>query len=119
MRKLWQETRDPGCKTVVNRVWKAIRRVIRKKALGQWETKLANTTILKLSNEGKLTLKNECKGYSSYVTLYSTSMTTINVTSDYEPSATINLNDCFENIQNVPFENLPLHTPFSKCYGFH
>jgi hypothetical protein len=39
-RKLWQETRDPGCKTAVNRVSKAIRRMIRKKTLEQWETKL-------------------------------------------------------------------------------
>jgi hypothetical protein len=31
MRKLWQETRDPECKTAVNRVLKAIRRMIRKK----------------------------------------------------------------------------------------
>jgi hypothetical protein len=68
-------------------------------------------TTLKLYNEGKLTLKNCCKGYSSYVTLYSTSMITINVTSDYEPSAPINLDDCFENTKNVRFENLPLHTP--------
>jgi hypothetical protein len=33
MRKLWQETRVPGCKTAVNRVSKAIRRMIRKKTL--------------------------------------------------------------------------------------
>jgi hypothetical protein len=45
MRKLWQETRDPGCKTAVNRVSKAIRRMIRKKALEQWESKLANTEL--------------------------------------------------------------------------
>jgi hypothetical protein len=45
MRKLWQETRVPGCKTEVNWVSKAIRRIIRKKALEQWESKLANTEI--------------------------------------------------------------------------
>jgi hypothetical protein len=45
VRKLWQETRDPGCKTAVNRVSKAIRRMIRKKTLEQWETKLANTEL--------------------------------------------------------------------------
>jgi hypothetical protein len=33
MRKLWQETRDPGCKKAVN--W----------ALEWWETKLANTEL--------------------------------------------------------------------------
>jgi hypothetical protein len=64
-----------------------------------------------LYNEGKLTLKNDCKGYSSYVTLYSTSIITINATNDYEPSAPINLDDCFENTKKVPFKNLPIHTP--------
>jgi hypothetical protein len=34
-----------GCKTAVNRVSKAIRRIIRKKTLEQWETKLANTEL--------------------------------------------------------------------------
>jgi hypothetical protein len=45
MGKLWQETRDPGCKTAVNQVSKAIRRMIRKKTLEQWETKLAYTEL--------------------------------------------------------------------------
>jgi hypothetical protein len=45
MRKLWQETRDPGCKKTVNWVSKSIRRMTRKKALEQWETKLANTEL--------------------------------------------------------------------------
>jgi hypothetical protein len=45
MRKLWQETRDPGCKTEVNWVSKAIRRMTRKKALERWESKLANTEV--------------------------------------------------------------------------
>jgi hypothetical protein len=35
MRKLWQETRDRGCKVAVNRVSKAIRRLNRKKTLEQ------------------------------------------------------------------------------------
>jgi hypothetical protein len=43
MRKLWQETRDPGCKKTVNWVSKSIRRITRNKALERWETKLANT----------------------------------------------------------------------------
>jgi hypothetical protein len=33
LRKLWQETRDPACKTVVNSFMKSIRRMTRKKAL--------------------------------------------------------------------------------------
>jgi hypothetical protein len=41
MRKLWQETRDPGCKKTVNWVSKSIGRMTRKKALERWETKLA------------------------------------------------------------------------------
>jgi hypothetical protein len=45
MKKLWQETRDPGCKTAVNWVSKAIRRMARKKALERWETVLANTKV--------------------------------------------------------------------------
>jgi hypothetical protein len=41
MRKLWQETGDPGCKRAVNWVSKSIRRMTRKTALERWETKLA------------------------------------------------------------------------------
>jgi hypothetical protein len=40
--KLWQETRDPACKTAVNWVTKTIRRIARKRALGRWETKIEN-----------------------------------------------------------------------------
>jgi hypothetical protein len=45
MRKLWQETRDPGCKKTVNWVSKSIRCMTRKKALERRETKLANTDL--------------------------------------------------------------------------
>jgi hypothetical protein len=45
MRKFLQETRDLGCKTEVNWVLKAIRRMTRKKALKRWESKLANTEV--------------------------------------------------------------------------
>jgi hypothetical protein len=45
MRKMWQETRDPGCIKTVNWVSKSIRRMTRKKALERWETKLANTEL--------------------------------------------------------------------------
>jgi hypothetical protein len=43
MKKLWQETRDKGCKTAVNWVSKSIRRMTRKNALERRKTKLANT----------------------------------------------------------------------------
>jgi hypothetical protein len=39
---LWQETRDPACKTAVNRVAKIIRRITPQKALERWETKIGN-----------------------------------------------------------------------------
>jgi hypothetical protein len=42
LRKLWQETRDPACKTALNWVSKAIRRKTRKKAPERWETKISN-----------------------------------------------------------------------------
>jgi hypothetical protein len=45
LRKLWQETRNPACKTAVNWVTKAIRRMTRKKALERWETNLSNTEV--------------------------------------------------------------------------
>jgi hypothetical protein len=45
MRTLLQETRDPGCKTALNRVSKAIRCIIQKKTLEQWKTKLANSEL--------------------------------------------------------------------------
>jgi hypothetical protein len=42
---MWQETRDPGCKTAGNWVSKAIKRMTRKKALERCETMLANTDV--------------------------------------------------------------------------
>jgi hypothetical protein len=45
MRKLWQKTRDPGCKKAVSWVSKSIRHLTRKKALEWWGTKLADTEI--------------------------------------------------------------------------
>jgi hypothetical protein len=45
IRKLWQETKNPACKTAVNWVTKSIRRMTRKKALERWETKTNNTEI--------------------------------------------------------------------------
>jgi hypothetical protein len=63
------------------------------------------TTTLKLYNEGRLTLRNECKGYSSYATLHAMSITVMNVASDCEPSAPINFEHCFEDIKSVNFEN--------------
>jgi hypothetical protein len=45
LRKLWQENRDPTCKTAVNWVTKTIRRIARKKALERWETKRENCEV--------------------------------------------------------------------------
>jgi hypothetical protein len=45
LRKLWQETRDPTCKTAVNCVTKSIRQLTRRKALGRRETKIADTEV--------------------------------------------------------------------------
>jgi hypothetical protein len=44
-RKLWQETRDPACKTGVNWVTQNIRRMVWKRALERWETKLVNCEV--------------------------------------------------------------------------
>jgi hypothetical protein len=41
LRRLWQETRDPACKTAVNYVTRSIR----KRALERWETNLANCEV--------------------------------------------------------------------------
>jgi hypothetical protein len=45
LRELWQETRDTACKTVVNWVTNAIRRMTRRRALEQWETNIANIDV--------------------------------------------------------------------------
>jgi hypothetical protein len=45
LRKLWQETRDPACKTAGNWVTKAIRRMTRKGAHKRWQTKISNTEV--------------------------------------------------------------------------
>jgi hypothetical protein len=39
LRKLWQEARDPACKTALNWVTKTISRMARKRALERWETR--------------------------------------------------------------------------------
>jgi hypothetical protein len=69
------------------------------------------TTTFKLQKEGKLSLRDGCKGYSSHVTLYAISTIETNVTNDYVPSAPINFDNCFEDLKDTPIENLPLHTP--------
>jgi hypothetical protein len=45
VKKLWQETRDPTCKTAVNWVTKTIRRMTRKKLIEQWDTRLGNCGV--------------------------------------------------------------------------
>jgi hypothetical protein len=45
LRKLWQETRDPACKTALNWVTKTIRIMARKRALEGWETKIENCEV--------------------------------------------------------------------------
>jgi hypothetical protein len=40
--KLWHETRDPACKTAVNRVSRNIRRMVQKRTLERWGKMLAN-----------------------------------------------------------------------------
>jgi hypothetical protein len=45
LRKLWQETRDPACKTAVNWVTETIRKIVRKRALEWWETKTENCEV--------------------------------------------------------------------------
>jgi hypothetical protein len=42
LRKLWQETRDSACKTAVNWVTKTVRRMVRRRKLERWETKIEN-----------------------------------------------------------------------------
>ncbi|PNF23406.1 hypothetical protein B7P43_G12246 [Cryptotermes secundus] len=69
------------------------------------------TTTFKLEKGGKLTLKPGCKGYSSYVTLYAISMLSINSTNDYVPTAPVNFDCCFENLEDVKFKELPLQVP--------
>jgi hypothetical protein len=45
LRKLWQITRDPACKTTLNWVSKTIRRMTRRKALEGCETKERNCEV--------------------------------------------------------------------------
>jgi hypothetical protein len=72
------------------------------------------TTTIKLENEGKLTLKPGCKGYSSYVTLYAISTFSTNLTNDYVPTAPIDFDCCFDELKNVKFEKLPLKIPLAN-----
>jgi hypothetical protein len=69
------------------------------------------TTTVRIQNKGKLTVKPECKGYSSYVTLYAMSTIVTNLANDYIPSTPVNFDCCFEDLKNVNFEDLQLHVP--------
>jgi hypothetical protein len=39
------------------------------------------------------------------------STSVVNMTNDYVPTAPIDFDNCFEDLKNIPFEKLPLHTP--------
>jgi hypothetical protein len=45
LRKLWQETRDPACKTAVNWVTKTIRRMTHKKTMERSDTRMGNCEV--------------------------------------------------------------------------
>jgi hypothetical protein len=45
LRKSWQETWNPACKTTVNWVTETIRRIARKRALERWETEIENCEV--------------------------------------------------------------------------
>jgi hypothetical protein len=45
LRKMWQEFRDPACKTADNWETKQIRQMARKKALERWETIIGNCEV--------------------------------------------------------------------------
>ena len=51
-------------------------------------------------NEGKLMLKQNCKAFSSYVTLYAITTVTTNVSTDFMPSVPIDFDCCF-NIDKI------------------
>jgi hypothetical protein len=72
------------------------------------------TTTLKIQTKGKLTLNAGCKGYTSYVTLYSMSAITTNLTTDYVPSAPVDFDCCFEDVERVNFEKLPMQVPLAN-----
>jgi hypothetical protein len=69
LRKLWQETRDPGCKAAVNRVAKEIRRLTRRKALERWGTRISNTVV---GRSGVIRVIRKC--WSCYCTFFSWSL---------------------------------------------
>jgi hypothetical protein len=45
LRKLWQETRDPVCKTAVNWVNKTVRKMSQKNIKEQWDTKIVSCEV--------------------------------------------------------------------------
>jgi hypothetical protein len=46
LRKMWQEPRNTKCETAVNWVTKTVRTTIWNRALGLWETKVANCEVI-------------------------------------------------------------------------
>jgi hypothetical protein len=45
LRKLWQITRNPSCKTALNWAYKIIKRMTRRQALEGWKTKVGNCEV--------------------------------------------------------------------------
>jgi hypothetical protein len=72
----------------------------------------------KIKDEGKLTVRPECKGYPLYVTLYAISALMTNLTNDYVPSEYVNFDCCFENLKYVKFEQLPLRVPLVNIMSY-
>jgi hypothetical protein len=91
LRKLWQVTWDPACKTAVNWVSKTIRQMTCRKALKWWETKVRNCEVTPQALSP--TAKSLKKRYGPKVP--TTVHRSLGIT--YHPSKKAVIADCLEN----------------------
>jgi hypothetical protein len=72
------------------------------------------TEQVEIKGKGKLTLRQQCKAYTTYVTLYAISTSTVNVSQDFVPTIPIAFDCCLTFKETREFEEIPLSIPLSN-----
>ena len=72
------------------------------------------TKQVEIRQKGKLTLQEQCKAYTTYVTLYAISTNIVNVSQDFVPTIPLDLDCCLTFEKTKEFEEIPLSVPLSN-----
>jgi hypothetical protein len=72
------------------------------------------TEQVEIKQKGKLTLQQQCKAYTTYVTLYAISTNIVNVSHDFVPTIPLDFDCCLTFEKTKGFEEIPLSVPLSN-----